>query len=48
MSSGGGSDGGQDTRGGRASGGGGRLERVEGSQAVTSGEEGPGGQILHR
>jgi hypothetical protein len=29
-------------------GGGGGLERVECSRAVTAGERGPGGQILHR
>jgi hypothetical protein len=40
--------GGVETRtGGRHAGGGG-LERVERPRAVTVGEKGPGGQILHR
>jgi hypothetical protein len=46
MPSGGGCGGDQDGWGGHA--GGGRPKRVEGPQAVTAGEGGPGGQILHR
>ena len=46
MPSGGGGDGDQDGRWRHA--GGGWLERVERSRAVTAGERGPGGQILHR
>jgi hypothetical protein len=46
MQSGGGGGGDQDGR--RRHAGGGGLERVERSRAVTSGERGPGGQILHR
>jgi hypothetical protein len=46
MSSDGGGGGEQDMRWRRA--GGRRPERVEGPDAVTSGEWGPGGQILHR
>jgi hypothetical protein len=46
MPSGGGGGGDQDGRWRRAGGGG--LERVERSRAVTAGERGPGGQILHR
>jgi hypothetical protein len=45
MPSAGGGGGGQDGRW-RHDGGGG-LERVERSRAVTAGERGPGGQILH-
>jgi hypothetical protein len=44
--SGGGGGGVQDGRWRRA--GGGRPECVEGPRAVTAGERGPGGQILHR
>jgi hypothetical protein len=46
MPSGGGGGGDQDGRWRHAGGGG--LERVERSRAVTAGERGPGGQILHR
>ena len=44
---GGGGGGGDQDRGWRHAGGGG-LERVERPRAVTAGEKGPGGQILHR
>ena len=43
----GGGGGGDQGRRWRHAGGGG-LERVERSRAVTAGEKGPGGQILHR
>jgi hypothetical protein len=43
----GGGGGGDQGRRWRHAGGGG-LERVEGPRAVTAGEKGPGGQILHR
>jgi hypothetical protein len=46
MPRGGGGGGDQDGR--WRGGGGGRPERVEQPQAVTAGERGPGGQILHR
>jgi hypothetical protein len=46
MPSGGEGGGDQDRRWRHAGGGG--LERVERSRAVTAGERGPGGQILHR
>jgi hypothetical protein len=46
MPSGGGDGGDQDRRWRHAGGGG--LERVERPRAVTAGEKGPGGQILHR
>ena len=46
MPSGGGGGGDQDGRWRHAGGRG--LERVERSRAVTAGERGPGGQILHR
>ena len=43
----GGGDGGDQNKRWRHAGGGG-LERVEWPRAVTAGEKGPGGQILHR
>jgi hypothetical protein len=46
MPSGGGGGGDQDERWRHADDGG--LERVERSRAITAGERGPGGQILHR
>jgi hypothetical protein len=46
MPSGGGGGGDQDGRSSRA--GGRKSERVEGPSAVTLGEWGPGGQILHK
>ena len=46
MPSGGGGGGDQGRRWRHAGGGG--LERVERPRAVTAGEKGPGGQILHR
>jgi hypothetical protein len=46
MTSGGGGGGDQGGTWRRASGR--KLERIEGPNAVTSGEWGPGGQILHR